>query len=177
MRVRYLVPLVLLLAACGTQTPLCPADSTKDIDATITQVTDPVPFPRMVSSHDGSSATARFAVTVTNRTNHPLRVRSITLAQPEWRSRTRETLQQCFGLARVNADVATVSQGFDRAVAPGGSETFTLRTLKGFDQWDPLMNNPTVLAVDIRTESPARTRSDHLTRKVMPNVSQNGRHS
>src|SRR5258706_15974715 len=170
MRARYLVPLFLLLAACGTQRAVCPVDTTSDIDATITQVTNP-----MVYARDRSSATVEYAITVTNRTNEPLRVRSITLTSPDWTSTTRETLQQCFGLPRVNADVVTVSEGFDRAVAPGGSDTFTLRTRKGFDKWDPLLNNPTLLAVDIRTESPARTRTDHLTRKVTLNVAQTGK--
>lgn len=173
MRARYLVPLVLLLSACGTQKAVCPVDSTTEIDATISQLTTgPV-----VVSRQHPFATIQYAISVTNRTNEPLRIRSITLTQPRWTAGTRETLQQCFGLDRVNADVATVSQGFDRAVAPGESGTFILRTRKGFDQWDPLMDNPTILALDIRTQSPARTRSEHLTRKVVPNVPQNGNKS
>ena len=176
MRGRYLVSLFLpflLLAACRTQRVLCPADSTTDIDAAITQVTNPV-----VHTWDRPfAATVEFAITVTNRTNEPMRVRSITLTPPHSSAQTREALQQCFALERVNADVATVSQGFDRAVAPGASATFTLRTRKGFDQWDPLMDNPTVLAVDIRTESPARTRSDHLTRQVTFGFKQSGKRS
>jgi hypothetical protein len=179
MRVRYLVPLVLLLAACATQTALCPADSTKDIDATITQVTYPsVTRPATLATAGGSRATVQFAITVTNRTNEPMRVRSITLTQPTWFPRAGETsAQECFGVDRLNADVATVSQGFDRSVAPGASATFDLRTIKGFNEWDPLMNNPTVLSVDIRTETPSRTRSDRLTRKVVLNVAENGKHS
>jgi hypothetical protein len=171
MRARYLVPLVLLLSACGTQRVLCPADTTSDVDATITQVTNPAVFSQR------SFATVEYAITVTNRTSEPMRVRSLTLTSPDWSAGTRETLRQCFGLERLNADVMTVSQGFNRTVAPGGSETFTLRTRKGFDQWDPLLNNPTLLAVDVRTESTARTRSDHLTRKVTLKVPQSGNQS
>lgn len=172
MRTRYLVPLFLLLVGCRTQSVLCPADTTTDIDAGITQVTNPVVF-----SHNRARATVEYAITVTNRTNEPLRVRSIMLTTPHWTSQTRETLRQCFDLERLNADIATVSQGFDRAVAPGASETFTLRTLKGFDKWDPMMDNPTVLEVDVRTESPARTRSERLTRRVTFGFAQNGNRS
>lgn len=172
MRARYLVPLVLLLAACGTQQARCPVDSTTDIDAAITQVTNPVVF-----SRGSARATVEYAITVTNRTNEPLRVRSITLTPPHWTSETRETLLQCFALERVNTEIATVSQGFDRAVAPGASNTFTIRTQKGFDRWDPMMNNPSVLEVDVQTESPARTRSERLTRKVTVSVPQNGKQS
>src|SRR5689334_18431091 len=111
MRIRYLVPLVLLLAACGTQRATCPADSTTDIDATITQVTNPcVTRPATLAAHD-ISATVQFAITVTNRTDQPLRVRSITLTQPRWMPPARETLEQCFGVERLNADIATVSEG------------------------------------------------------------------
>src|SRR5690348_17607207 len=39
------------------------------------------------------------------------------------------SVQECFGVERINADIATVSQGFDRAVAPGASETFRIRTI------------------------------------------------
>src|SRR5689334_15960087 len=175
MRVHYLVPLVLLLAACGTQTPLCPVDTTTDIDATITQITNPMVTHPATLGGERSHATIEFAIAVTNRTNEPLRIRSITLTQPKWFPRAGEnSVQECFGVERINADIATVSQGFDRAVAPGASETFRIRTIKGFDQWDPLMNNPTVLAVDIRTQSPSRTRSERLTRKVVLNVAQGG---
>lgn len=177
MRGRYLVPLFLLLAACGTQKAVCPADSTSDIDATVTQLNNPAIFSAVSARHSVKTATVEYAVKVTNRTNEPMRVRSITLMPARFLPPTTDTLQQCFGLEHVNDDVATVSQGFDRTVAPGESETFTLRTGKGFDKYDAMMNDPTLLRLEIRTESTARTRSDHLTRKVALNVPQNGTRS
>lgn len=178
MRARYLVPLVLLLSACGTQRALCPVDSTTDIDATVTQATNPAVTRPATLGGQVSRATVQFAVTVTNRTNEPMRIRSITLTPPKWYPRMDQTsAQECFGVDRVNENVDTVTQGFDRTVAPGASETFSLRTRKNFNQWDPLMNNPTVLSLEIRTESAARTRSERLTRKVIYNFAQNGNQS
>lgn len=164
MRGRYLVPLVLLLAACGTQTAMCPVDTTSAIDATITQVADPVGF-----SVGKRLAPVEFAININNRSGDAVKVTAISLAPPNFVGGGSQAPQQCLGLDRLDNDIRSVTQGFDRTIPAGGSATFDMRsTMQGTQPDDPQLFHSAQNAVTlyIRTESAGRTRSERLTRRI-----------
>ena len=171
MRARYLVPLVLLLAACGTQQARCPVDSTSNIDATITQVTRPVLF-----SAGSRHAPVEYAITIDNRTDEPMRVTAMTLEMPYFIAGGQLASLQCLGLDRLDDDVVAVSQGFDRSIPPRSSAVFNIRTRVMSRQVDPVFSTDLqdALTLHIRTESAGRTRSERLTRKVTLRVAEKG---
>lgn len=171
MRARYLVPLVLLLAACGTQRAVCPADTTSDIDATITQITNPVVF--SVNSHH---APVQFAITISNRTDQSMKVTEITFDRPYFIGGGSLATLQCLGLDRLDNSIAAMSRGFNTSIPPQSSAVFDIRSFMLRGDPDPQMfhDAQNALTLYIRTESAGRSRSERLTRKVILGMTGNG---
>jgi hypothetical protein len=167
MRARYLVPLVLLLAACGTQRASCPFDTTSDIDATITQVTNPVVF--AANSHH---VPVEFAITIANRTDQPVKVGEITLEMPHFVGGGSLATLQCLGLDRLDNEIVSMSRGFDVSIPARSSAVFDIRSFMLRVDRDPQLfrDAQNALTLYIRTESGGRSRSERLTRKVIPGV-------
>jgi len=162
MRARF-IPLVLLLAACGTQRPLCPTDSTADIDATITQINTPV----VSGTSDGSEkpTNVAYAITIQNRTNEPVHIQQIMLAPPHILG-GYSAIQQCLGLDRMGADLEVASRGFDRTIAAHQSAAFEMWTRQEVANPNLILETAKAVTMFIRVDSPGGTRSEKLTRKV-----------
>lgn len=176
MRVRPLIPLVLLLAACGTQRPLCPTDSTADFDATITQSNVPVVNPatsdtlskesgRFDPASQTGFAHVRYTITIANRTDEAMRVHEITLDTPYIVGGGATRAMQCFGLDTVGAGVATTSRGFDTKIEPRNSARFEM-TVSEMLSPSVLSETAKVLTLLVGIDSPRGNRSERLTRKV-----------